>query len=416
MCRKGLICRIFCKRVGFSFVMKYNERKPTLKMLPEDSDRVVLLIEERKQEVMNEDSKIKQLEKLCMEYGLGMLCAVPQPVSGGLLHTMYRVETEFGIYAIKVLNGEIMQRPLALRNMVNSEKVSHALELMVPVVAAKQFGEKHVIEFDGTWFMAFDWLEGASVFAPDITVEHCAKIGQVLGKIHGANVQIEGLTRNLEIREMFDWKNILERLNATEKEIMSEEKEKETIRKERGTLIPGEMQGCYEILVEFLPELLQIDTETVSALRELSSCQVISHRDLDPKNVMWQGTQPYLIDWEAAGYVNPYQELVEVLNYWVTEADGTYNYEKFHALLGGYAAGIDVKMVDWDVVLKGSFDGMLGWLEYSAKRAAGLLGENEADRIDGRKQGIDTIADIRRQKARMMQLKTWLCGYSAVQE
>lgn len=324
----------------------------------------------------------KQIEKFCKNYGLGTVTGEPRTISGGLLHTMYRVETDLGIFAVKVLNPEIMQRPGALQNMINSEKVSHALCGVVPLVAAKELKGNHVVELDGTWFMAFDWISGASVFAPDITVEHCAKIGCILGKIHAAGVQVEGLTPSEEVRKVFEWETLLGKQPAA--------------------------TPCYKELEAYLPELLCLDAETVAALQQLSAHQVISHRDLDPKNVMWQGDQPYLIDWEAAGYVNPYQELAEVLNYWITEADGAYNYEKFKALMKEYAASIDVKSVEWDTVLKCSFDGMLGWLEYNVRRAAGLLGNDEKDRAEGQQQVLGTIAEIKRQKAQLEQLKRWL--------
>ena len=329
------------------------------------------------------------LEKFCKNYGLGSLISEPQQVSGGLLHIMYRVETESGVYAVKVLNPEIMQRPAALQNMIHSEQVAHALESVVPVVAVKEFDGKHVVELDGTWFMAFDWLEGASVFAPEITAVHCAKIGQMLGKIHAANVQIEGLEPEAEVRAVFAWNELVENWNglSTGKEVSS---------------------AGLEALEDFLPELWMLDKETVSALQQLSAYQVISHRDLDPKNVMWQGSQPYLIDWEAAGYVNPYQELVEVLNYWITDVDGTYNYEKFNALMDEYAASIDVKSVDWQTVPAASFDGMLGWLEYNVKRAAGVLGCGTEERKAGEEQVLGTIAELKRQTVQMAQLKSWL--------
>lgn len=48
------------------------------------------------------------------------------------------------------------------------------------------------------------------------------------------------------------------------------------------------------------------DRDVVTGLHEASQNQVISHRDLDPKNVMWKNDAPYIIDWEAAGYVNPF--------------------------------------------------------------------------------------------------------------
>ena len=48
----------------------------------------------------------------------------------------------------------------------------------------------------------------------------------------------------------------------------------------------------------------------------LSTTTVISHRDLDPKNVMWNYNKPVLIDWESAGYINPMQDLIETAIYW----------------------------------------------------------------------------------------------------
>ena len=323
------------------------------------------------------------IDNFCNEYGLGGVLAL-RPVFGGLLHKMYRVETESGTYAVKVLNPEIMRRPEALHNTINSEKVARALKALVLVVAAKEFDGAHVVEYNGSWFMVFDWLEGASVFAPDITVEHCAKIGEMLGKIHAADVEIEGMEPETEVRRVFAWEALAEAWRMQEE------------------------SDYVSRLEDFLPELLALDANVVHALEISSSHKVISHRDLDPKNVMWQENKPYIIDWEAAGYVNPFQELVEVINYWITEADGSYNYEKLAALTDAYRAYKEIRFVDWDTVLLRSFDGMLGWLEYNMRRAAGLLGGDAADREEGRKQVESTVAEIKRQKAQMVELRRWL--------
>lgn len=322
------------------------------------------------------------MKNFCENYGLGGVLAL-RPVSGGLLHKMYRVETTSGVYAVKVLNPEIMQRPTALQNTINSEKVAHALKSVVPLVAAKEFNGAHVVEQDGTWFMVFDWIEGASVFAPDITAEHCAKMGELLGKIHAADVEIEGMEPETETRDVFEWEKLCKAMACGE-------------------------QGFISALNDFLPELLALDAEVVHALKISSSHKVISHRDLDSKNVMWQGNQPYIIDWEAAGYVNPFQELVEVINYWITETDGSYNFEKLSVLMDAYKEYKEARFVDWDTVLLRSFDGILGWLEYNMRRAAGMTGEDIADREEGKKQVEGTIAEIKRQKAQMKELRSWL--------
>lgn len=307
----------------------------------------------------------ERIKSFCEYYGLGAAHAL-RPVSGGLLHTMYRVETATGIYAVKALNPEVIRRPKALQNMICSERITHELEQVVPLVAAKKLDGNHVVKWEGTWFMVFDWLDGTSVFAPDITAEHCAKIGELLGKIHAADVQAEGVYPETEVRKEYDWKLLED---------------------------------------DYLPELVTLDEEVVRALRTMSAHQVISHRDLDPKNVMWQAGKPYIIDWEAAGYVNPYQELVEVLNYWIADEAGNQKYRKFEALMTAYATHVPVASVDWDTVLLCSFDGMLGWLEYNVRRAAGLTGNNAKDREEGKKQVAFTIAEIKMQKAQMTTLR-----------
>ena len=87
--------------------------------------------------------------------------------------------------------------------------------------------------------------------------------------------------------------------------------------------------------------------------------------------------------------MNPYKELVEVLNYWITDENGKYDKKKFDALIQNYAARKDIMHANWKSVINSGFDGMLGWLDYSLKRA--LTGETDAEKGEGFKQVIDTI-------------------------
>lgn len=60
---------------------------------------------------------------------------------------------------------------------------------------------------------------------------------------------------------------------------------------------------------------------------------VISHRDLDSKNVMWNQYNPVLIDWESAGYINPMQDLIETAIYWSKNEKGVIDKQRFLSLL-----------------------------------------------------------------------------------
>ncbi|WP_449602525.1 phosphotransferase [Paenibacillus sp. Marseille-Q9583] len=61
---------------------------------------------------------------------------------------------------------------------------------------------------------------------------------------------------------------------------------------------------------------------------------VISHRDLDQKNVLWDELQiPIIIDWEAAGPIHPTQELIDVALYWSGFETGSVRKDAFYTLI-----------------------------------------------------------------------------------
>lgn len=358
----------------------------------------------------------EQLDNLCKKYHLGTLMESPEMITGGLMHQMYRVTTISGQYAIKVLNPDIMKRPDALQNMIHSEIVAHKLMDEIPLVAAKEFEGKHVLEDAGSYYMVFDWLEGRSVFAPEITVVHCEQIGRILGRIHRADIRVDSMEPEAEGRKPFDWEGLLEYARSL---VTTAQPQPEAERSEEKSSIYNsatEAKECAAMLQENLEALQKWDRSVVDGWQQVSGQQVISHRDLDPKNVMWQEEDPdtkaYIIDWEAAGYVNPYQELVEVLNYWTTDEKGGYGRDKFEALMGAYRESMPLDGVDWDIILSCSMDGMLGWLAYNAKRALGLEGSGPEDRQAGLQQMQGTIQELQQYDEGIKQLKEWMEEYA----
>ncbi len=329
---------------------------------------------------------MKKIEKLCKNYNLGNLKREPETITGGLMHKMYHVSTDQGEYAIKLLNSDIMKRTEALENMINSEIVSNALISVIPLVAAKSFEGKNIIEFDSSFYVIFDWLDGKSIFVPNISEYHCEQIGRILGKIHAANIKVDRIEKSHDSRDAYDWKVLLEKTQQCNTE-------------------------CYIVLQENLADIIRWDNHVVSSLYEVSQNQVISHRDLDPKNVMWKNNEPYIIDWESAGYVNPFQELIEVLNYWISDETGKYNKVKFDAMIQAYTENINISNVNWEVVMNCSFDGMLGWLEYSIKRALGMEGTDAKDRQEGMQQTKGTVYELKKYDNQMKQLKDWINEY-----
>lgn len=333
------------------------------------------------------------LKEFCKKFRLGTMTEDPFFVTGGLMHRMAHVKTDLGEYAVKILNPDIMKRPTAYGNMVNSEIIAHKFDGIVPLIAAKELDDRHVLEMDGSYFMVYDWLEGSSVFPPDITtdtttvvsVSHCEAVGQLLGKMHAADVKVPGLQPEAGARTCFNWDLLLEKAQESELKL-------------------------YSLLTEHISDIRRWDENVVNGLPAVSKDQVISHRDLDPKNIMWKDGAPFVIDWEAAGYVNPGQELLEVLNYWIADENGQYDRAKFNAFMQAYEKSRPLGSTDWNTILAVSFDGMLGWLEYNIKRILKMEGSSDSDIKEGWEQTEKTLQELHAYEAQTQQLKDWLCS------
>ena len=334
---------------------------------------------------MKQESSLK-LEKLAVVLGLGELLESPGEINGGFLHKMYRVATPRGTYAVKILNSEIMKRPSALQNMICSEKIAADLSREIPAVVSLEIGGKRVQKLDGRYYMIFPWAEGTSVFPPKITEEHCRVMGDILGRIHEANVSGEGAVPEEGGPAMYDWEKYL-RLGSL-----------------KG---PQETEWCAGYR-KAIGDIQAWNKAACDAGNSLGENMVISHRDMDPKNVLWYGMKPYVIDWEAAGYVNPFQEFLEVINYWTGDGKGGIRREYFGAVTAAYQKHMSLERADWDSVFAGSFAGMLGWLEYNLKRALGLeAADTEEIRLGGQ-QVASTIKDMYDWQVKAGMLKEWL--------
>lgn len=87
----------------------------------------------------------------------------------------------------------------------------------------------------------------------------------------------------------------------------------------------------YPAWVETVGELL----DRIAAVLARDARRVVSHNDVNPGNVLWDGSRAWLVDWEAAGLSHPYYDLaalVTFLNLDTTSADGLLSAQE-HAVL-----------------------------------------------------------------------------------
>lgn len=323
---------------------------------------------------MTEASWDSNLIEVCKIFGIGMPQGTPLSITGGLLHRLWRIETEIGLFAVKILNPEVMSRPEAIRNFRLSERLAQeAYRNDIYAVPAKTVANEPLIELNGTYIMLFDWIDGQTLPLEKCTSKHGKRMGEVLFQIHNLDVEIEDLEFPISSVVPIDtWKGHIEKACQDKK--------------------------CWGFSCEtLLQDVFNWSRLYQESIDNLSQQLVISHRDLDAKNVVWNNEDtPFLIDWESTGYVNPMVELIEVALNWSRNQDGTSDKERFQTVIEAYLeAGGSVNGKASDA-LHASFGGMLGWLEYNMRRSMDEDIFDIDDRELGHREVIHTVNDLKK--------------------
>lgn len=325
-------------------------------------------------------------ENLCEKLSLGNLKNEPKRISGGLLHRMYQLQTEKGDYAVKALNPQIMQRECAMRNYIFSEKVAKiALDSGINALPAMTISDNSIHEIDGQYYLVFPWFDGKSLGQNCVDINKCKIIGSLLAKIHNLDFSsIPGTIENNSTVTATDWNMYIEKAKAQNLIWVSD-------------------------FLEDVDKLYQIEQRANRAVQNNSSNLVISHRDLDQKNVLWDDDGvPMIIDWESAGTVNPSLELLEVALYWSGGESAASNKEAFCAVIDSYTENRGAISDNIEDILYCVFKGKFGWLEYNMKRSLRIECSSDEEQDLGTKEVVETIQSIRDYSKLIPVLLKWL--------
>lgn len=206
----------------------------------------------------------KDIEKLIKKENLGTMVKSITKVNGGLSHRMHKVVTDKGIYAIKELNSGVMKRQEAYSNFAFSEQVTDiAKENGITAIGTIKLKNNDIMrKINNRYFMVFAWIEGKTLKAEEITEKHCEIIGETLAKIHNIDFsKIEDNERKKINIEQFDWNKYLE-------------------------LAKKENKDYFNILEQNIEILYELNKKANEAIKCVNENLIISHTDLDRKNVM----------------------------------------------------------------------------------------------------------------------------------
>ena len=300
---------------------------------------------------------------------LGTVTVPVAPVSGGFMHRMYKVCTENHTYAVKHLNPEIMKRPGAMDNYKKAELLEAILEEeRIPIVSALPFDGKKMQEFQGNYFYIFDWHNGSITDWNKITPEQCWKAGNIQGRIHAIETGqvVANEPTSLELSTI-DWDGYISKA-AEYKEVES-------------------------LLKENLPLLEYAQTELNKARKSLPNITTIIDEDMDPKNVMWENGQPFVIDLECLDYGNPVSSAIQLSLQWAGITLCDFDLEKQKAFFQGYFQAYDNGFRDYKSVFGLTYT-WIEWLDYNIIRALGNC-QDKAEQQLGLTEVTNTINRIK---------------------
>lgn len=307
---------------------------------------------------------------LFLRLQFGRVLKKPIQVKGGLLHTMWCVETSQGKFAVKELNPSILKNETIIYSYDITERISERFfSLGIPVITSFKWEGKSVIQELGAYFIVYPWFNGET-FPSNINNRSCShKIASLLAKIHSLNLSMVEL-------QMPKWD--LHKTSDLEKRFHNTFKQSHNFNSE------------FKKLSDWL---LKINDNYHSHINSLSSQLLISHGDLDPKNVLWdQYENPVLIDWESARYLNPTQESLNAAFDWSGIISGKIDKDIYISFLKKYKEAGGILNFEH---LSGSLYVIIGnwmnWLLLNLDRCSNLENDTKTKRL-GNEQVIQSIS------------------------
>ncbi len=285
---------------------------------------------------------------ICSAFQLGKTLNDIVPIHGGLIHRMWRLDTEYGSYAIKELDRAIMKRPRIHESYIQSEEIASFLKGQnIPAVTALIRNKTPLFETGGAIVMVFPWIEAQTLTLNQVTPEHAHQIGRLVAYIHAVKMS----SVDFPIPEIH---------------FIATERWQTHIVQARNKQMPWAEEAHKN-----LPNLIAWTDLSRKAKQQLNNHLIISHRDMDPKNVMWRNANsPLLIDWEGAGLINPTAEIINVAMEWAGMTEVTFRENIFAAVISGYRANQGrIATEEVQAAFHGLMGGLLDWLEFNMFRS-----------------------------------------------
>lgn len=246
-------------------------------------------------------------------------------VGGGFANRVYRLETELGLFAVKELNLADRRWVYRAEDVFRFERA--ALAAGIPMAEPVSAGRDVLVH---------RWVDGETVPEAPVSPAYAFEIGEILARVHALDVAwTDG---SMEEPTARDWPELAERATVT------------------GQPWAGELKSQVET---FLGIARFVDT------CERPGPVVLTHRDIQPWNLLAREGRPMVLDWELSGLLDLSGELGSTA-LGLAKGPSLDSIEPaiFRAVLDGYVGGggmLPPSGPSWFVHLIGGWLGHTRW-------------------------------------------------------
>ena len=321
------------------------------------------------------------LKLLTKHFNLGTCSRDPKRIYGGLLHVMWRLDTDKGSYAIKQLSKDInLKNKHVMKNYELSEIIaSRFIARGIPGICAIAQSGKHLFIIDGSGYLVYPWVNAKALGRGEISTDQALVIARLLAKMHLIDLHVEGI-------------------DEPEFNVYDDEYITDLIKQSNHYRL-----SFAKILSTNLFTLLEVNRSYLGSIKSLRKNTVIGHGDLDQKNVLWNSrNQPLLIDWESARKINSTYEIVNAALDW-SGITTRLNVELFRMMLLNYRqAGGLIENDIIEAAFYGAIGNWINWMVYNINRA--ITSADPEQKNIGIEQVNQVLSTILRIKNRMAEL------------
>jgi Ser/Thr protein kinase RdoA (MazF antagonist) len=303
------------------------------------------------------------IEQLCTRLNLGQPCAALSSIAGGFHHRVWRLETENGIFVIKQLapDTDLSDEHVIKHYNVSETIASKFAECGLSTINALCQDAKYLQVIDEEAYLVYPWTDAVALDDGEVSAHHTLAVARMLAKMHSAELEVPGLESELG------------------------EPSGEADVDEMVSLAARSGLKISPLLSEQRALLMRVARQYQKALPLLDRRQVISHGDLDQKNVLWDSDDnPVIIDWESAHRLNPTYEVITVALEW-SGITADFNQTLYSQFVAAYIrAGGTIKRDLLEAALHCVLGRWLDWLMYNIGRIVNL--QNPKQRALGEEQ------------------------------